>query len=35
VVQKATGESMTLREIAVYSVAEGKIVLEEFFMLPK
>ena len=35
VIQKATGERMTLREIAVYSVAEGKIVLEEFFMLPK
>ncbi len=35
VVQKGTGERMTLREIAVYSVAEGKVVLEEFFMLPK
>ena len=35
VIQKATGERMTLREISVYSVAEGKIVLEEFFMLPK
>ncbi|WP_170381630.1 nuclear transport factor 2 family protein [Ruegeria atlantica] len=33
--QKETGQHMTLREIAVYSVAEGKIVLEEFFMLPK
>ncbi|MCA0927935.1 nuclear transport factor 2 family protein [Ruegeria profundi] len=35
VTQKATGERMTLREIAIYSVSEGKIVLEEFFMLPK
>lgn len=33
--QKATGQLMTLREIAIYSVEEGKIVLEEFFMLPK
>ncbi|WP_271952511.1 nuclear transport factor 2 family protein [Ruegeria faecimaris] len=35
VTQKATGQHMTLSEIAVYSVADGKIVLEEFFMLPK
>jgi ketosteroid isomerase-like protein len=35
VTQKATGRQMTLREIAVYSVEEGKIVREEFFMLPK
>lgn len=35
VTQKATGRRMTLREIAVYSVQEGKIVREEFFMLPK
>ncbi len=35
VTQKATGKRMTLSEIAVYSVAEGKIVMEEFFMLPK
>ncbi len=35
VTQKATSERLTLREIAVYSVTEGKIVLEEFFMLPK
>lgn len=35
VVQKDTGQSMTLSEIAIYSVEEGKIVLEEFFMLPK
>ncbi|CUJ90982.1 SnoaL-like domain protein [Ruegeria denitrificans] len=35
VTRKATGEHMTLREIAIYSVAEGKIVQEEFFMLPK
>ena len=35
VAQKATGRKMTLREIAVYTVEEGKIVREEFFMLPK
>ena len=35
VTQKATGRKMTLREIAVYSVEAGKIVREEFFMLPK
>ena len=35
VTQKDTGKRMTLREIAIYSVAEGKIVLEEFFMMPK
>lgn len=35
VTQKATGEKMTLREIAIYSVENGKIVREEFFMLPK
>lgn len=35
VTQKATGRQMTLREIAVYTVEEGKIVREEFFMLPK
>lgn len=35
VVQKETGQHMTLSEIAIYSVEEGKIVLEEFFMLPK
>ncbi|WP_299900316.1 nuclear transport factor 2 family protein [uncultured Ruegeria sp.] len=35
VVQKDTGQSMTLSEIAIYSVEDGKIVLEEFFMLPK
>ena len=34
VTQKATGRQMTLREVAVYSVEEGKIVREEFFMLP-
>ncbi|WP_165590798.1 nuclear transport factor 2 family protein [Ruegeria denitrificans] len=33
--QKETGQRITLSEIAVYSVADGKIVLEEFFMLPK
>lgn len=35
VTQKATGRQMTLREIAVYTVEDGKIVREEFFMLPK
>ncbi|MCK8463684.1 nuclear transport factor 2 family protein [Aliiroseovarius sp. S1339] len=35
VTQKDTGRLMNLREIAVYSVEEGKIVREEFFMLPK
>jgi hypothetical protein len=35
VTQKATGRQMTLREIAVYTVEYGKIVREEFFMLPK
>ena len=35
VTQKATGRKMTLREIAVYSVEDGKIAREEFFMLPK
>lgn len=35
VTQKASGKSMTLREIAIYSVEDGKIVREEFFMMPK
>lgn len=35
VIQKATGQQMTLSEIAVYTVEEGKIVREEFFMWPK
>ena len=35
VTQKATGQHMTLREVAVYTVEEGKIVREEFFMMPK
>lgn len=35
VTQKATGRRMTLQEIAVYSVEDGKIVREEFFMLPR
>lgn len=35
VTQKNTGQRMTLSEIAIYSVEDGKIVLEEFFMLPK
>ncbi len=35
VTQKATGLQMTLSEIAVYTVEDGKIAREEFFMLPK
>lgn len=35
VIQKATGQQITLREIAIYSVEDGKIAREEFFMLPK
>ncbi|WP_322866975.1 nuclear transport factor 2 family protein [Aquicoccus sp. G2-2] len=35
VTQKVTGQKMKLREIALYSVEEGKIVREEFFFLPK
>ncbi|MEL7259097.1 MAG: nuclear transport factor 2 family protein [Pseudomonadota bacterium] len=35
VTQKETGKRMTLREVAIYSVEGGKIVREEFFMLPK
>ncbi len=34
VVEKATGEKKTLREIAIYSVEDGRIVREEFFMSP-
>ena len=34
VVQKATGRQMTLSEIAIYTVQDGKIVREEFFMMP-
>jgi len=32
---KATGQNMTLCELAIYSVEDGKIVMEEFFMLPR
>jgi hypothetical protein len=35
VTQKETDRQMTLREIAMYTVEEGKIVREEFFMVPK
>jgi len=35
VTQKATGRQMTMGEIAVYTVEDGKIVREEFFMSPK
>jgi hypothetical protein len=32
--EKATGQKKILREIAIYSVEDGKIVREEFFMAP-
>lgn len=35
VTQKATGQRMNLKEIAVYSVQGGKIVREEFFLSPR
>lgn len=35
VTNKATGRQMTLRELAVYTVESGKIIREEFFMMPK
>lgn len=35
VTHKATGRQMALNEIAVYTVEEGQIVREEFFMMPK
>ncbi len=35
VTQKTTGETRVLREVALYSVESGKIVREEFFMLPR
>ncbi|MFX0541633.1 SnoaL-like domain-containing protein [Roseovarius sp. S4756] len=35
VTQKETGKKMNLREIAVYTVENRKIVREEFFMMPK
>ena len=35
VTQKASGRQMTLREIAIYTVEEGKIIREEFFMMPR
>lgn len=35
VTQKAGGKQMKLSEIAVYSVEDGKIALEEFFMSPR
>ena len=34
VTQNASGRKLHLREIAIYSVQDGKIVREEFFMLP-
>ena len=35
VTQKESGRQMILREIAVYTVEDGKIVREEFFMMPR
>ncbi len=35
VTQKATGRQMTLREVAIYTVEDGMIAREEFFMMPK
>ncbi|WP_306115642.1 MULTISPECIES: nuclear transport factor 2 family protein [unclassified Roseovarius] len=35
VTQKASGEQMKLREVAIYTIEGTKIVREEFFMLPK
>ena len=35
VTHKATGRQRTLREIAIYTVEDDKIVREEFFMQPK
>lgn len=31
---KATGQKKILREVAIYSVQDGKIIREEFFMSP-
>ncbi len=35
VTQKATGNKMNLREVAIYTVENSKIVREEFYMMPK
>ena len=35
VTQKASGQKMTLRVLAIYTVEGSKIVREEFFMLPR
>lgn len=35
VTQIETGRNMTLREIAIYTVEDGRIAREEFFMAPK
>lgn len=35
VTQRTTGQQMTLREVAIYSVEDNKIIREEFFMLPR
>ena len=34
VTQKATGERWKAKEVALYEVADGKIVRESFFMAP-
>ena len=35
VTQQSTGRKMNLREIAIYTVEDGEIAREEFFMMPK
>lgn len=35
VTQKASGRKMLLRELAIYTIEDGKIKREEFFMLPR
>lgn len=35
VTQRATGQRMILRELAIYSLQADRIVREEFFMLPR
>ncbi len=35
VTQKTTGKRLKLREVAIYSVDDGKISKEEFFMYPR
>ncbi|WP_299725107.1 SnoaL-like domain-containing protein [uncultured Tateyamaria sp.] len=35
VTHKETGQNMTLREIAIYTIRDDKIVREEFFVQPR